>query len=106
MSSLGEAVTAIAPEQVKDAVIGETCALTPAVTMCAPGTKSLGTRIRTLREAGGLTQTDLAVALGLSKATVSAWETGSSNLKLQTFLRILDVLGVAEPEYLIRGTDW
>ena len=26
--------------------------------------------------------------------------------KLQTFLRILDVLGVAEPECLMRGTDW
>ena len=69
--------------------------------------ESLGTRIRTLREAGGLTQTDLAVAIGVTEAAVAAWETGNSlNLKLQTFLRILDVLGVAEPEYLIRGTDW
>ena len=69
--------------------------------------ESLGTRIRTLREAGGLTQMDLAMAMGVTQAAVSAWETGNSlNLKLQTFLRILDVLGVAEPEYLIRGTDW
>jgi transcriptional regulator with XRE-family HTH domain len=50
---------------------------------------------------------DLATALGVTQAAVSAWETGnSSNLKLRTFLRILDVLGVVEPEYLIRGTDW
>jgi transcriptional regulator with XRE-family HTH domain len=69
--------------------------------------QSLGIRIRTLREAAALTQTDLAMALGVTQAAVSAWETGNSlNLKLQTFLRILDVLGVAEPEYLIRGTDW
>ena len=69
--------------------------------------ESLGTRIRTLREAGGLTQMDLATAIGVTQAAVSAWETGnSSNLKLRTFLRILDVLGVVEPEYLIRGTDW
>jgi DNA-binding transcriptional regulator YiaG len=69
--------------------------------------ESLGIRIRTLREAAAVTQTDLAWAIGVTHAAVSAWETGDSlNLKLQTFLRILDVLGVAEPEYLIRGTDW
>ena len=69
--------------------------------------ESIGTRIRTLREAGGFTQKDLAVAMGVTQAAVSAWESGNpSNLKLQTFLNILDVLGVAEPEYLIRGTDW
>ena len=50
---------------------------------------------------------DLATAIGVTEAAVSAWETGNSlDLKLQTFLRILDALGVAEPEYLIRGTDW
>ena len=50
---------------------------------------------------------DLALAIGVTEAAVSEWETGNSlNLKLQTFLHILDVLGVAEPEYLIRGTDW
>jgi transcriptional regulator with XRE-family HTH domain len=93
MSSLAKAVTTIVPEQMKEAqpVINE----------------SLGTRIRTLREAGGLTQMDLALAIGVTQAAVSGWETGNSlNLKLQTFLRILDALGVAEPEYLIRGTDW
>jgi transcriptional regulator with XRE-family HTH domain len=69
--------------------------------------ESLGTRIRTLRQAGGLTQMDLAMAIGVTEAAVSAWETGNSlDLRLQTFLRILDALGVAEPEYLIRGTDW
>jgi DNA-binding transcriptional regulator YiaG len=96
MSSLAKAVMTIVPEQVKEA-------------RSAPlvFNESLGIRIRTLREAGGLTQLDLATAIGVSQAAVSSWETGNSlNLKLQTFLRILDVLGVAEPEYLIRGTDW
>ena len=50
---------------------------------------------------------DLAMAIGVTEAAVSAWETGNSlDLRLQTFLRILDALGVTEPEYLIRGTDW
>jgi DNA-binding transcriptional regulator YiaG len=96
MSSPAKAVREIAPGQVKEA-------------RSAPVgiNESLGTRIRTLREAGGLTQMDLAMAIGVTEAAVSAWETGNSlDLKLQTFLRILDVLGVAEPEYLIRGTDW
>ena len=96
MSSLAKAVGQIVPEQVKEA-------------RSAPlvSNESLGTRIRTLREAGGLTQMDLALAIGVTEAAVSEWETGNSlNLKLQTFLHILDVLGVAEPEYLIRGTDW
>jgi transcriptional regulator with XRE-family HTH domain len=93
MSSLGNAVRRAVPEPVNEArrVIND----------------RLGTRIRTLREAGGLTQTDLALAVGVTQAAVSSWETGNPlNLKLQTFLRILDVLGVAEPEYQIRGTDW
>jgi transcriptional regulator with XRE-family HTH domain len=64
----------------------------------------MGTRIRTLREARGLTQTDLAMAVGVTKAAVSAWETGySANIKLKTFLRVLEVLGVSKPESLIRG---
>ncbi len=96
MSSLAKAARVIVPAQVKEA-----CSAPPRIN------ESLGIRIRTLREARGLTQLDLATAIGVSQAAVSAWETGNSlNLKLQTFLRILDVLGVAEPEYLIRGTDW
>ena len=96
MSSLAKAARQIVPEQVKEARSAQLAI-----------NESLGTRIRTLREAGGLSQMDLALAIGVTQAAVSAWEAGNSlNLKLQTFLRILDVLGVAEPEYLIRGTDW
>ena len=95
MSSLAKAVRPIVSEQVG------------ARSTQLVITESLGTRIRTLRQAGGFTQMDLAIAIGVTEAAVSAWETGNSlDLKLQTFLRILDVLGVAEPEYLIRGTDW
>jgi transcriptional regulator with XRE-family HTH domain len=68
--------------------------------------ETMGTRIRTLREAKGLTQAQLAEKVGVTKGAVSAWETGyAKNLRLQTFLRLLDVLGVSKPEYLIWGTD-
>lgn len=53
---------------------------------------------------------ELAVVIGVSQAAVSAWEAGGSlNLRLQTFLRSYAYsmpLGVPQPEYLIRGTDW
>jgi transcriptional regulator with XRE-family HTH domain len=66
----------------------------------------MGTRIRALREARELTQTDLAVAVGVTKTAVSAWETGHAvNIRLQTFLRVLEVLGVSKPEDLIWGRD-
>jgi putative transcriptional regulator len=68
--------------------------------------ESMGTRIRALREAKALTQTDLAIAVGVTKTAVSAWETGQAlNIRLQTFLRVLNVLGVSKPEDLIWGTQ-
>jgi transcriptional regulator with XRE-family HTH domain len=68
--------------------------------------ETMGTRIRTLREAKGLTQQQLADELGVTKGAVSAWETGyAENIRLQTFLKLLDVLGVKKPEYLIWGAD-
>jgi transcriptional regulator with XRE-family HTH domain len=67
-------------------------------------TDSMGARIRALREAKNLTQADLAMAAGVTKAAISAWETGySANIKLATLLRVLDVLGASKVEDLIYG---
>ena len=38
---------------------------------------SMGTRIKELRKKSGMTQTDLAKKLGVTKGTISTWETGS-----------------------------
>jgi len=67
--------------------------------------ETMGDRIRILRQARGLTQQQLANDVGVSKSAVSQWEDGSvANIKLQTFLRLLDVLKT-DAEYLIFGPD-
>lgn len=56
-----------------------------------------------LREAKELTQTQLGEKVGVTKSAVSQWELGqTSNIKLQTFLRLLDILGT-KYEYLVFG---
>lgn len=63
----------------------------------------MGDRIKMLREAKELTQTQLGELVGVTKSAVSQWELGqTSNIKLQTFLRLLDVLGT-KYEYLVFG---
>lgn len=63
----------------------------------------MGTRIRVLRNAKFLTQEELGDLVGVTKGAVSQWEGDKTeNIKLQTFLRLLDVLGT-KFEYLIFG---
>lgn len=56
---------------------------------------TMGQRIRQLRKAKLLTQDDVALQLGVSKAAVSQWESGiSENIKIQTFLRLCAMLEI------------
>lgn len=65
--------------------------------------ETMGERIKTLREARGLTQEQLGKAVGVTKGAVSAWETGNAqNVRLVTFLKLLDVLRT-DYEYLVYG---
>ena len=57
-------------------------------------------KIRALRETKGLSQAELAEALGLDQTTVSAWERGISEPTLFNLRRLAAVLGV-EPGDLI-----
>ncbi len=50
-------------------------------------------RIHALIEARGMTQKDLAKALGKSESEISRWLTGRHNLELKTITRIEEVLG-------------
>jgi len=66
---------------------------------------TMGARIRTLREAKDLTQTELADACGVTKAAVSAWETGyASNIRLHALMALIRMLGT-NVEYLVYGAD-
>lgn len=65
----------------------------------------MGDRIRLLRKAKGMTLQDLAQAVGVTKAAVWQWERGATaNIKLVTFLRLVEVLGTS-PDYLVHGPD-
>ena len=65
--------------------------------------ETMGDRIRTLRQARGLTQERLGRLCGVSKVAVSLWESGATkNLKLQPFLAACEALGT-DPHFLIFG---
>ena len=51
-------------------------------------------KIRALREAKGLSQTELAEALGVDQTTISAWENGKAEPTLFNLRRLADLLGV------------
>lgn len=67
--------------------------------------ETMGDRIRQLREARGLTQTQLGEATGVTKSAVSQWEGGATaNIKLQTFMMLCEALST-DPAYLIWGPE-
>lgn len=64
---------------------------------------TMGDRIKTLREAKGLSQEALGKQLGISRAAVSLWELGQTkNIKNVTMLALVQILGTTQ-EYLLFG---
>jgi transcriptional regulator with XRE-family HTH domain len=53
-----------------------------------------GQRIRDARQAAGLTQAQLALALGVDQANVSRWERGMLSPRDDRRARIAEILGV------------
>ena len=65
--------------------------------------QTMGERIKMLRIAKGLTQTELGDLVGAAKTTVSQWENdGVNDIKLKTFLLLVEALGTRY-EYLVYG---
>lgn len=65
--------------------------------------ETMGERIRTLRQARGWSQGQLADRVGVTTGAVSHWENGATkNIKLQTFLSLCSELATT-PHYLIWG---
>ena len=69
-----------------------------------PVLAKIGDRIRTAREARGLTQPELAKRLETHQGTVSAWELGKNQISIITLVQLANVLGVT-PDYLLCFTD-
>lgn len=63
---------------------------------------TLGTRIHTLRTQKGLSQGDLAERLGVSRQSVSKWETDASVPELEKLLALSDLFDLSLDE-LVRG---
>ena len=62
--------------------------------MKSKGGASMGEKIRQARENAGLSQKQLAEALGLDQSAVSNWETGKNEPTLHNLRRMADILGV------------
>ncbi|MGV6821090.1 MAG: helix-turn-helix transcriptional regulator [Parvularcula sp.] len=58
-------------------------------------------RIRDLREAKGITQIQLADAIGMTRQTVAAIEKGKYSPSLEAAFRIASVLGVSITEVFV-----
>jgi transcriptional regulator with XRE-family HTH domain len=65
---------------------------------------TVGTRIRALRRARGLTQDELASLCGVSRSAVAQWETDRAGQLRENISRIADALG-ASIEHLIQGSS-
>ena len=65
---------------------------------------AVGERIRLQREAKGWKQSDLATRVGVSRAAIGYYETGTRTPPYATLIRIADVFGVST-DYLLRGID-
>jgi transcriptional regulator with XRE-family HTH domain len=67
--------------------------------------ETMGDRIKALREARGLTQTQLGELCGVSKSAVSQWEDGTTtDIKLVPFLKLQEALST-DGHYLVYGPD-
>jgi len=74
-----------------------------AVHQTAPAPQSMADRLRERRHAVGLSQDQLAVACGVTKGSISAWESGKTdNIGLQSFLKLLTALET-DFHYLVFG---
>jgi transcriptional regulator with XRE-family HTH domain len=61
----------------------------------------IGARLREAREAAGMSQQDLGVALGYKPTMISAFENGRRRMKVEDLTRACIVLG-KEPEYFLQ----
>ena len=67
-----------------------------------PRVTTVGARIRAARRQSGLTQDDLAVAVGVSRSAVAQWETDRAGQITTNLARIAAALGTSV-EFLMRG---
>ena len=65
--------------------------------------KTMGTKIKELRETSGMTQTELAEKVGVSKSVISAYEKGIRNPSNKVLELIADTFGVSLISFFEKG---
>ena len=65
---------------------------------------NIGENIKTIRKTKGLTQKQLGQLLGVSQAAIGQFESGKSNLTIDTIKKIAEALEVSEYE-LMHGAN-
>ena len=63
-----------------------------------------GPKLKAIRALKGMTQAELAHAAGVSPVTVATFESGKSDLRASTVLKLCDALGV-QVIYRVDGTE-
>ena len=66
---------------------------------------SMGTKIKDLREKAGMSQTELADKLGLSKSVISAYEKGIRNPSFKVLPLLAQTFNVTELYFFEKG-EW
>lgn len=64
------------------------------------------TKLKVLRVKKGMSQSDLAKALGTTQMTVSAWETGRSTPRPPMMQKIADYFGVSKDELFFAAFNY
>lgn len=57
-------------------------------------------KIKAFREKAGMSQRDLAYAIGVSQAAIAQWETGETQPTLDNLRKVADILGVSPGDLL------
>ena len=65
----------------------------------------IGNKLHSIRKRMGLTQAEVAEAAGLADRTYADIERGSVNMRIETILRICDVLHITPDEILTEETS-
>lgn len=65
---------------------------------------NIADRIRYLRDKAGMTQTDLANQLGISRSAVNSWEMSFSSPSLANIIEMTQLFGVSA-DYLLSLSD-
>lgn len=68
--------------------------------------RTIGNKLFNIRKKAGLTQAELAETAGLSDRTYADIERGNVNMRIETFLRICQVLHVTPDDILTENTSF